>query len=102
MPVEASQYLQNEKAALQLVAANTTIPVPMVLDYSYEDGIYSLTMERLPGVTLDRVKKGRAMALTNADRFINEHVLPQLRNLKSRSIGSVLGVVIPPERVRAR
>lgn len=96
------ERLQNEFKALEFIAAKTTIPVPKVLRFEQVWGAYQLVMERVNGKPLDRIKDNRAEALLNAEDFINTTVLPQLRSLKSCSIGALIGVVIPPVRITTR
>jgi len=87
--------LRNEYDALQFIGEKTTIRVPKVLSYSAEEN--KLTVERMDGISLDEVKEeDRPMAMAKTERYLKEDVLPQLRNLKSRLLGQLQGVVIPP------
>ena len=99
----SAERLQNEFHTLEFIAANTTIPVPRVLKFGRVWGAYQLVTERVNGRPLDRVQgKNRAEALLNAERFIIYTVLPQLRSLKSRTTGALIGITIPPVRVTTR
>ncbi|KAM5442677.1 hypothetical protein MferCBS31731_002060 [Microsporum ferrugineum] len=97
-----TERLQNEHDALTFIAANTTIPVPKILSFGKVWGAYQLEMERVNGKPLDRLREGREEALRNTEDFITTLVLPQLRALKSSTIGSLGGVVIPPNRITTR
>ena len=103
--VEASwsaERLRNEFETLEFVAATTTIPVPKVLRFERVWGAYQLVMERVNGKPLDRIERNKSTALSNAEAFITTSVLPQLRSLRSCTIGALVGIVIPPVRVTAR
>jgi hypothetical protein len=108
------ERIWNEAAALRFVQTKTTIPVPKVLEVGKDDlGRAYLKTERIHGIllediidqcrfpsTLRHVSSGRcvecsSIAETNAEHFIKEHVLPQLRNLRSPVTG-LNGFVIPP------
>lgn len=108
------ERLQNEAAALALIAERTTIPVPRVLSCGRnEDGLAYLEMERLNGIPCYqvgnkcRMPKDRAhndsgqcsacqdIAMANADRFVVNEILPQLNALRSSTTG-LNGFVIPP------
>ncbi|KAI4129436.1 MAG: hypothetical protein LQ347_003775 [Umbilicaria vellea] len=102
-PLWSKERLENERAALDFIAANTTIPVPKVLEFDQREGGYFLTTERVDGVELDELSDNdRPKALQNARIFIEEEVLPQLRNLRSAFIGGLTGFIIPPSRVSTR
>lgn len=93
----------------------TTIPVPQLLSHgSYADGRRYLVTELIEGVLLDQLpNKGcsrpegqkhtdgkaceicSAQAYSNALRFIQDTVLPQLANLRSHDRG-ISGFVMPP------
>lgn len=115
-----AQRIQNEVTALELIREKTTIPVPQVLDVGLGqsqngDGA-SLTVERVDGIELNKIKEtcrqaphGRvpdghtlknctacqAIANRNAERFITDIMLPQLKSLTSSQTG-LNGIVIPP------
>jgi len=75
----------------------TTIPVPEVLDFYLDKGIYVLETKRIFGETLDNIDPHhKAKALENVDEFLRQTVLPQLQKLRSRRLGSLVGPVIPP------
>jgi tRNA A-37 threonylcarbamoyl transferase component Bud32 len=94
------ERLQNEAEALKLLK-KTTIPVPEVArSYYDEEGIYVLETERIFSETLDNIdpdKKNEALA--NVDKFLREIVLPQLQGLRSCTLGNLVGLVIPADRV---
>lgn len=98
----STERLQNEYSALELIAAKTTIPVPKVLHFGLVWGSYQLVMERVNGRPLDRIKENRAKALLNTEKFITTTVLPQLRSLRSYTLGALIDVVIPPVRITTR
>jgi hypothetical protein len=108
------ERLRNEATALQLIAKETTIPVPKFINFGYDaNGLASLETERLPGIILEEIKKQCRMrmgkrhveeglcekcgniAKQNAQKFINEKVLPQLEKLQSTTTG-LNGFVLPP------
>jgi aminoglycoside phosphotransferase len=97
------ERLENERAALEYIREHTTIPVPRVIDFRYHEWGCCLTTTRVDGVELDEVTgEARLRALENAEIFVQEVVLPQLRRLTSASIGSLTGIVIPPTRVSTK
>lgn len=101
--------------ALKIVAENTTIPVPKLLEHGcHPDGRRFLVTERIDGVTLDSLLRSGCLmqgekkhtngtpckectdkAYSNAITFIEGLVLPQLAKLKSRERGTD-GFVMPP------
>lgn len=107
------ERLYNEATALQLISTRTTIPVPKVISYGQRDGVAYLEMERIHGIQCSEAgevcrmpsrpghKPGRRcdtcqqIATANAERFVNDVVLPQLGGLKSNTMG-LNGFVIPP------
>ena len=102
-PQWSKQRLKNEKAALEYIATHTSIPVPRVLDYFEQEGAYHLITKLIPGIPLDHVEaEDKARATRQADVFIRNHVLPQLHTLKSRRLGSLIGLIIPPTRIIER
>jgi tRNA A-37 threonylcarbamoyl transferase component Bud32 len=108
------ERLRNEAAALQLIAEETTIPVPKLIGIGKDDnGLAYLETEFLPGIILERIRdqcrmdKGKShvsdgpceecgrIAQGNARRMIDEKVLPQLAMLQSSTTG-LNGFVLPP------
>ena len=97
------ERLQNEVEALRFISLMTTIPVPEVLDFYLDKGIYVLVTKRIFGETLDNIDPhDKAKALENVDEFLRQTVLPQLQKLRSCRLGSLVGPVIPPVRVTDR
>jgi aminoglycoside phosphotransferase len=114
-----AERIWNEATALELIRGNTRIPVPRVLDVGQNnDGTY-LTVERVDGIELTSVKNicrqaptngsngyppaghtqkqctaCQTIANQNAERFITEFMLPELRRLTSSQTG-LNGTVIP-------
>ncbi|KAJ4580988.1 hypothetical protein HRR90_003535 [Exophiala dermatitidis] len=102
-PWKSTERIKNEYYALRLVKKNTTIPVPQPLLLEKGPTGWSVTMEYVAGTPLDELPENiRAAAVQNADRYINDLVLPQLAKLKSRRSGALTGDVIPPRRVIER
>lgn len=97
-----TERLQNEFDALMFISTNTTIPVPEVLSFGSVWGSYQLEMKRVNGKPLHRLKTNKAEALKNVTHFITTSVIPQLQALKSSHIGSISGIVIPPNRITTR
>ncbi|KAK9444018.1 Protein kinase-like domain protein [Metarhizium brunneum] len=109
------ERITNEAKALKLVSQQTTIPVPKLLEHGkYMDGRRYLVTELIDGVTLDEFPsrpcskpKGEKhadgtsckicsnLAYSNALKFIEDTVLPQLARLKSQNRG-IDGFVMPP------
>lgn len=94
--------LRNEAAVLRFLRANTTIPVPEVLDLQTLDGLVSLKTAWVDGaVELCDIPASRidaAVAAVTAQ--LEAEVLPQLRNLRSRRMGGpdTDMPIIPPHR----
>lgn len=105
------ERVSNEVAALQFIKDNTTIPVPAVIDFGEGPNGFFVTTEFIDGVPLAEIGETcqmslpghqsahcqtcKGLATINARIFIEEVVLPQLRELKSATSG-LNGVVIPP------
>lgn len=100
------ERITNELRALKLVANNTKIPVPCVLDYGINaDGTRYLTTERISGVSLGDFRKSGCknhkncdclrQAEINALAFTERTVHPELEKLRSGKRG-IEGFVIPP------
>lgn len=97
------ERLQNEVKALRFISSNTSIPVPEVLDFYIDNGAYVLVTKRVFGETLDNIEPhDKAEAVENVDKFLQQIVLPQLQELRSSRLGSLVGPVIPPLRVTDR
>ncbi|KAL9100319.1 MAG: hypothetical protein Q9163_004298, partial [Psora crenata] len=104
------ERLENERNALLYIARNTKIPVPRVLGWSNVDGVGCLTVEALHGALLidildddseDLSPADKVTLKRNVDTFIYDTVLPELRKLRSRTLGQLSGIVFPPPRVSA-
>lgn len=79
-----------EKDALELVRANTSIPVPRVYDYYKSAGFEHLVMERLPGMTLEEAWP--TLEVHEKERIADEVVafLDEIRKLRSPYIKAAL------------
>jgi hypothetical protein len=96
----SAERLQNEHAALAFIRENTTIPVPKILEFTrLSEGIYHLKMERVYGTPLSSIIDDKEQASRAVDEYITQSVLPQLRSLRSRNVGSLTGQIIPPPRL---
>ncbi|KAK0734422.1 hypothetical protein B0T26DRAFT_634141, partial [Lasiosphaeria miniovina] len=97
--------LRNEAATVQFIALNTTIPVPQYQLYS-KDGLLHLESKRITnGVLLKGISgEFRSAAAAAVGKQINPFILPQLRSLRRKYIGSVDPsiLVFPPQRVYDR
>jgi len=112
-----TQRLKNEHAALLLVAARTSIPVPEVVRLGeHANGALFLETERVYGIEASEVRnKCRAPpghehvafgectvcendAATKVNNFIQTIVLPQLQALTSNMTG-LDGFLCPPQRI---
>lgn len=109
------ERITNEAKALELVARETTIPAPRLLDHGiHPDGRRYLITELIEGVLLNHLQTKACSqpeeqkhseetpcntclkeAFSNAIQFIETIVLPQLAKLKSRERG-IDGFVMPP------
>ncbi|KAH8745784.1 kinase-like domain-containing protein [Diaporthe sp. PMI_573] len=114
------ERIANEARALTLVSTNTTIPVPKLLEHGvHPDGRQYLVTEFIEGITLNQLSEQECSFLgeqhyassspcktclerasSNALEFIQEIVLPQLAQLKSRQRG-LDGFVMPPQWLAA-
>ncbi|KAL8707343.1 MAG: hypothetical protein Q9220_007618 [cf. Caloplaca sp. 1 TL-2023] len=98
------ERLENERDALIYISRHTTIPVPRFIEWRIDDdGTASLTMEKLDGRIMDWLMRDLmdGVELTdqekltlqrNVDSFLVNTVLPQLRGLRSRTVGQLGGV----------
>ncbi|KAK8002241.1 hypothetical protein PG989_001960 [Apiospora arundinis] len=109
------ERITNEAEALKLISQKTTIPVPKLLEHGiHPDGRHYLVTELIDGVPLSRFRDRSCsmpeaqrhtdstscktcldQAYSNALNFIQNTVLPQLAELKSKERG-ILGFVMPP------
>ncbi|KAL2016403.1 hypothetical protein VTK56DRAFT_3788 [Thermocarpiscus australiensis] len=100
---ERRERLRNEAATLKFVAANTTIPVPGCQLYKSKYGLLHLELSRITdGVLLFDIEPGsRLVAVKAVEEQLQSDVLPQLRSLRRRFIGSVGASlpVFPPSRI---
>jgi Phosphotransferase enzyme family len=101
-PYWAKERLRNEAATLRFIKANTSIPVPTCRLFT-EEGLLHLDMERITnGVLLMDVKPElRKAAIQAVEEQMNSTILPQLRSLRRKFIGSIDTsiAVFPPQRV---
>ncbi|KIW58675.1 hypothetical protein PV05_03174 [Exophiala xenobiotica] len=96
----SAERLQNDHAALAFIREKTTIPVPKILEFkSMKEGIYELKMERVYGTPLNKIRGDKEQAIRAVDEYITQFVLPQLRSLRSRNVGSLTGKIISPTRL---
>ena len=101
------ERLENERDALVFISHNTRIRVPKFLDFSYDNGLASITMEAVDGELMDQLAKtlkeeDQKRLKNNVFSYINGTVLPQLRRLRFKTLGSVYGKIIPPYRLQHR
>ncbi|EXJ82320.1 hypothetical protein A1O3_06133 [Capronia epimyces CBS 606.96] len=97
-PWRSQQRLINEFLTLDFISSNTTIPVPKPLRLEFLDGHLSLTTELIDGVIFDDLPP-HLQSTSYLDEYVRTEVLPQLRALRSNSLGTTNGLVIPPRRV---
>ncbi len=78
--------MRNEKAAIEFVAKHTTIPVPNILFYIDEGDRIYLGLEKVEGVTMDKIEDAndKAKIIQQLDGFVEE--LAKLRSLRSRAL----------------
>lgn len=105
-PRWSQERLQNEAKSIQFIASNTTIPVPEFLDlHEDEDGLFHLRTRRARGIPLDELDPLHApAAVKKVNECLEQQILPQLRRLRSCTIGSVdVGLpLVPPSRITGR
>ncbi|KAH0374614.1 kinase-like protein, partial [Aureobasidium melanogenum] len=95
VPRLGEERLLNEAAALEFVAANTTIPVPKVLACFEDDGAVYLITESIDARRMDELSEpDRAVVAKELESYIT-----QLHGLRSSSLGGCAALVIPPYRV---
>ncbi|RVX70832.1 hypothetical protein B0A52_05988 [Exophiala mesophila] len=96
----STERFENEHAALVFIRENSSIPVPKVLEFTtLGEGIYELKMERVQGTRLSSIKKNKDQATKAVDEYISQFVLPELHGLRSRTVGSLTGKILPPCRL---
>ena len=92
------ERFHNEYNILRFIGGKITICVPKILFYSAEEN--KLVVERIHGITLDDIKVEHwSLATAKIEHYLKKDVLPQLRNLKSRLLGQLQGVIISPPRL---
>lgn len=86
--------IRNEKAAMDFVRANTTIPISEVLFYLDEGDRVLLGVEVVEGIKMDEIKdeKDRAKVIEQLDGFVEQ--LAQHRSLKIK--GFAVKPCFPP------
>ena len=95
------ERLENERDALIFIAEHTTIRVPKVLHFSVENDVASLTTALVDGIPMDELahrtvsEEDRATLVSNVSSYINDSFLPQLSKLKSSTLGTVRGNLLP-------
>ncbi|WEW56896.1 hypothetical protein PRK78_002353 [Emydomyces testavorans] len=101
-PYWAQERLRNEAATLSVIAEKTTIPVPKYRLYM-ENGVLHLETIRITNgiIMKDLEKDARQAAIAAVETQMQNDILPQLRSLRRRYIGSVDAdlPVFPPQRV---
>ena len=97
-PWMSKARLENEHATLNYISTRTTIPVPKPLGLGHVDGCLAMTTEWIDGVPFDELPD-RVRSTVYLDGFVQDFVLPQLKALTSRTIGALMGVILPPRRV---
>lgn len=95
VPRLGEERLLNEAAALDLIAANSTIPVPKVLACFEDDGAVYLITEYIDARGMNELSDSdRAVVAKELESYIT-----QLHGLRSSSLGGCTGLAIPPYRV---
>lgn len=101
-----TERIKNEYVTLLLIKEKTKIPVPREIELSVQhdgdDVTCSLRTEYIHGILLEDINEDhRMMAIAEVDRQMEESILPELRKLKSSSLGSadVNLPVFPPNIV---
>ncbi|KAG9842072.1 glycoside hydrolase, partial [Aureobasidium melanogenum] len=95
VPRLGEERLLNEAAELEFVAANTNIPVPIVLACFEDDSAVYLITELIDARSMDGLSDSdRAVVAKELETYID-----QLHGLRSSSLGGCTGLAIPPYRV---
>lgn len=95
IPRLAKERLINEAESLRFIRRVTNIPVPSVLCDFEDDGAYYLITEYVEGVAMSELS---AEQKEHVCEELHQH-LATLHDLKSKTIGGLSGVIIPPYRV---
>ena len=100
------ERLENERDALEFIAKNTSIPVPRVLEWSVEEGVAAISLEKIKGECMlelvDSLTAAEQQTLQdNVEKFVHEVVLPQLARLRSNRLGQISGALFPPNFVNS-
>jgi len=101
-PRWSRERLQNEASTLNFIFTTTDIPVPKCLGLFEENGLLYLRTERATGVPLDEL--GSDIAVAHVSECLQSSVLPQLRQLRHHTTGSVNATLplFPPSRITYR
>jgi aminoglycoside phosphotransferase len=97
-PVER---IKNEHAALTYLAANTTIPLAKILNFTDDGGgSFTLVTEFVEGVLMEDLDQDKLEAAIEAvEKQIEQDIIPELHKLRRSRIGCVdesLPVIAPP------
>ena len=97
-PWKSRERLMNEYMTLKYIGEKTTIPVPKPLHLRYINGCLAMTTEWIDGVPFDDLDP-QTRSTSYLDEFVRTTVLPQLKELTSRTSGTIQGEVLPPRRL---
>ena len=87
--------MENEAAALKLIAETTNIPVPRVHETFESDGAFYIVMEKVPGIAMAKLDESAKEIVI---KELEGH-LQTLHGLRSDVPGGASGIVVPPYRV---
>ncbi|KAI5790336.1 kinase-like domain-containing protein [Geopyxis carbonaria] len=95
VPRQGLERAMNEAAALAFVRANTNVPVPNLLCAFMDDGAYHVITEFVDGVNMTELSESqRAVVIRELETHIET-----LHALRSKKLGGVFGLVVPPYRL---
>lgn len=95
VPPQSHERLRNEAECLKFVSANTTIPVPKVLEAYEEDGSFILVTERVIGRDIsDLQPEDQRIVMDEVEGYVKV-----LQSLRSDRPGGPTGIVCPLPRV---
>ncbi|RDB25105.1 hypothetical protein Hypma_007425 [Hypsizygus marmoreus] len=97
IPYMCFERMKNEAAAIRYIQSNTTIPTPNIRCAFEDHGRYYVITDIVPGVQLAHIPEDKkAVAIKEIEGYV-----AQMRELKSKVIGGLLGDVLVPYRLQS-
>jgi serine/threonine protein kinase len=94
VPRLGRERILNEAATLKYIRENSDIPVPTLHGCFEDDGATYLTMDYVDGVSMNSLTDDQKKIVT---KELEGHIRT-LYTLRSRNLGGVSGIVVPPYR----